>query len=100
MEFLKVLGIEATNKGTSTGSVFFDSSSSLLESKSPVNGQKIGTVYETTESEYQLVMAKAEEAFKYWRNVPAPKRGEIVRQCGEEFRKYKQELGQLVSYEM
>jgi hypothetical protein len=42
MEFLKVLGIEATNKGTSTGSVFFDSSSSLLESKSPVNGQKIG----------------------------------------------------------
>ncbi|MFN7422970.1 MAG: aldehyde dehydrogenase family protein, partial [Chitinophagales bacterium] len=100
MEFLKALGIEATNKGTSTGSVFFDSSSSLLESWSPVNGQKIGMVYETTESEYQLVMAKAEEAFKYWRNVPAPKRGEIVRQCGDEFRKYKQELGQLVSYEM
>jgi len=100
MEFLKVLGIAAVNKGTSTGSVFLESPSNLIESYSPVNGQKIGAVYETTAEQYEQVMATAVEAFKFWRNVPAPKRGEIVRQLGEEFRKYKHELGQLVSYEM
>ena len=100
MEFLKALGIELVNKGTSTGSVFLDTTSDLIESYSPVNGQKIGAVYTTTDADYQAVMFKAQEAFKVWRNIPAPKRGEIVRQCGEEFRKYKQELGQLVSYEM
>jgi aldehyde dehydrogenase (NAD+) len=100
MEFLKALGIEPINKGTSTGSVFLDTKSDLIESYSPVNGQKIGAVYTTTDADYQAVMVKAQEAFKVWRNIPAPKRGEIVRQCGEEFRKYKQELGQLVSYEM
>jgi aldehyde dehydrogenase (NAD+) len=100
MDFLKVLGIEAVNKGTSTGSKFLDTKSDLIESYSPVNGQKIGAVYTTTDSDYQALMSKAQEAFKVWRNIPAPKRGEIVRQCGEEFRKYKQELGQLVSYEM
>lgn len=100
MEFLKALGIESINKGTSTGSVFLDTTSDLIESYSPVNGHKIGAVYTTTDTDYQVVMNKAQEAFKVWRNIPAPKRGEIVRQCGEEFRKYKQELGQLVSYEM
>lgn len=100
MEFLKALGIESINKGTSTGSVFLDTTSDLIESYSPVNGQKIGAVYTTTDTDYQAVMNKAQEAFKVWRNIPAPKRGEIVRQCGEEFRKYKHELGQLVSYEM
>ena len=100
MEFLKTLGIEPINNGTSTGSVFLDTTSDLIESYSPVNGQKIGAVYTTTDADYQAVTVKAQEAFKVWRNIPAPKRGEIVRQCGEEFRKYKQELGQLVSYEM
>lgn len=100
MEFLKTLGLSDINHGTSTGSEFFSSNSKMITSFSPVNGQKIGSVYETTASEYEVVVSKAEEAFRYWRNVPAPKRGEIVRQLGEEFRKYKQELGQLVSYEM
>jgi aldehyde dehydrogenase (NAD+) len=100
MEFLKTLGIEPVNSGTSTGAVFFGVKTDVIESFSPVNGQKIGAVNTTSEEEYQLLMEKAIEAFKYWRNLPAPKRGEIVRQCGEEFRKYKYELGQLVSYEM
>lgn len=100
MDFLKKLGLESVNKGTSTGSQFMAASHQLIDSYSPVNGLKIGSVTETTADEYQIVVAKAEEAFLKWRNVPAPKRGEIVRQLGEEFRTYKHELGQLVSYEM
>jgi aldehyde dehydrogenase (NAD+) len=59
MEFLKTLGIEAVNSGTSTGAVFFDVKTDVIESFSPVNGQKIGAVNTTSELEYQLVMEKA-----------------------------------------
>jgi aldehyde dehydrogenase (NAD+) len=71
-----------------------------IESYSPVNGELIGSINTATAEDYEAVLKKAEEAFKIWRNIPAPKRGEIVRQMGEQFRKYKDSLGQLVSYEM
>jgi aldehyde dehydrogenase (NAD+) len=57
-------------------------------------------VASTNEKEYQQTIATAQAAFKIWRNVPSPKRGEIVRQMGDELRKNKAALGQLVSYEM
>jgi aldehyde dehydrogenase (NAD+) len=60
----------------------------------------IGSVYETSEKEYEEVVETAQKAYAIWRNVPAPKRGEIVRQIGNELRKFKTPLGQLVSYEM
>jgi aldehyde dehydrogenase (NAD+) len=96
---LKKLGIQATNQGTSTGKDFFGSGE-ILHSVSPVDGERMAGVSTTTAEDYNKVVRTAEEAFKWWRTVPAPKRGEIVRQFGERLRSYKQELGMLVSYEM
>jgi aldehyde dehydrogenase (NAD+) len=100
-EVLKTLGLSQINFGTSTGVDFFgDSSQNLIESYSPVDGQLIGKVSTTTKEEYEQVMSAAQDAFKVWRSTPAPLRGEIVRQYGDALRKYKDELGRLVSYEM
>jgi aldehyde dehydrogenase (NAD+) len=98
-EALAKLGIQEINEGTSTGSKSF-ANGKIIESYSPVDGTLIGKVKASTKEDYEAAMAKAEEAFKTWRLVPAPKRGEIVRQMGDELRKYKEPLGKLVSYEM
>lgn len=98
-EALSKLGIKDINDGTSTGSNSF-ANGNIIESYSPVDGTLIAKVKASTAADYQEAMAKAEEAFKTWRLVPAPKRGEIVRQMGDELRKNKEALGQLVSYEM
>lgn len=98
-EALAKLGIQEINEGTSTGSRSF-ANGKIIESFSPVDGTLIGKVKASTKEDYEAAMAKAAEAFKTWRLVPAPKRGEIVRQMGDELRKYKEPLGQLVSYEM
>jgi aldehyde dehydrogenase (NAD+) len=99
LDFLAELGIQEVNNGTSTGLNSF-SNGEIIESYSPVDGQLIGKVKATTKEDYDKVIAAAEIAFKDWRLVPAPKRGEIVRQFGEKLRKYKEPLGKLVSYEM
>ena len=100
-DFLKTLGIEAHNHGTSTGQNHFSSTQAeKREIYSPVDGKLIGTIAYTTEEEYKTVISKAEEAFLIWRKMPAPKRGEIVRQYGNLLREYKEPLGKLVSYEM
>ena len=96
---LRVLGVEKENAGTSMGSVNFNSGKKI-NSISPVDGKTIGTVTETTKKEYDDVILTAKKAFKYWRDKPAPARGEIVRQYGEKLRLFKQPLGELVSYEM
>ncbi len=98
-EALSKLGIKDLNEGTSTGSNSF-ANGNIIESYSPVDGTLIAKVKTSTAADYQSAMSKAEEAFKAWRLVPAPKRGEIVRQMGDELRKFKEPLGQLVSYEM
>jgi len=100
MEFLKDLGIEKENAGMSTGRNWSSAGDTKIDSYSPVDGTLIGSVSATTKGEYESMIAKAESAFEYWRNVPAPKRGEIVRQVAEALRKYKDPLGRLVSYEM
>ena len=101
LNFIAQLGLKDINHGTSTGQNQF--SSANAESKeifSPVDGKLIGKVIFTTESEYNEVITKAQDAFLIWRKMPAPKRGEIVRQYGNLLREYKQPLGELVSYEM
>lgn len=98
-EALKQLGLEAQNNGTSTGIEHFGVGE-LIESYSPVDGRLIGSVRTTTPQEYERVVQKAQEAFMHWRTVPAPKRGEIVRQFGNKLRELKDPLGRLVSYEM
>ncbi|MBL6444844.1 aldehyde dehydrogenase family protein [Fulvivirga sp. 29W222] len=99
-EALKALEIKAENSGSSTGTKWLGSEGELIESYSPVDGNLIGKVSTTTEDQYEEIIKKAEEAFKAWRLMPAPKRGEVVRQIGEELRKHKESLGKLVSYEM
>ena len=100
MEFLETLGIKAANNGVSTGTQWISSTGSVIESFSPADGKKIGAVTSADKDAYEAVIKKAEEAFLAWRLVPAPKRGEIVRQVGEALRQYKEPLGKLVSYEM
>ena len=99
-EALKNLGLQSENSGTSTGSDWLDSKGDIIESYSPVDGKLIGKVRSTSADEYEQVVQKAQEAFKAWRVIPAPKRGEVVRQIGEELRRTKNDLGKLVSYEM
>jgi len=99
-DFLKTLGLQSTNSGVSTGSNWIKSKGETITSYSPVDGKKIGSVTGADKPAYDATVAKAEEAFKEWRTWPAPKRGEVVRQIGEELRKVKEPLGKLVSYEM
>ncbi len=96
---LKSLGLKEINEGCSTGKNWFGGGEAL-ESYSPVDGKLIATVKTATQADYQKVISAAMEAFKYWRNVPAPKRGEVVRQFGDKLRAKKADLGKLVSYEM
>ncbi|WP_459210309.1 L-piperidine-6-carboxylate dehydrogenase [Aquimarina rhabdastrellae] len=98
-EALQQLGVSATNQGTSTGLDWF-SSGEEIASYSPVDGELIGKVTTTTKEDYEKVIETAQAAFKTWRVMPAPQRGEIVRQFGEELRRLKEPLGKLVSYEM
>ncbi|WP_299619028.1 aldehyde dehydrogenase family protein [uncultured Tenacibaculum sp.] len=98
-EALTTLGLNEINEGTSTGSQWF-SNGELIESYSPVDGKLIGKVKASTKEDYEKVMTSATEAFKTWRVMPAPQRGEIVRQFGEKLREKKEALGKLVSYEM
>ncbi|MCA0933049.1 aldehyde dehydrogenase family protein [Lutimonas saemankumensis] len=98
-EALDKLGIKEVNAGSSTGSDFF-ASGEMLDSYSPVDGKLIASVQSSTQKDYEKVIQTASEAFKSWRKIPAPQRGEIVRQFGEKLRELKEPLGKLVSYEM
>ncbi len=98
-EVLTALGIEEINKGTSTGSDTF-ANGEIIASFSPVDGNLIAKVISTTPQDYEKTIQKAEEAFSQWRILPAPQRGEVVRQFGEKLRQLKEPLGKLVSYEM
>src|SRR3569833_24506 len=100
-DILNHLHINDNNGAFSTGSKWGsgegDNSKTIY---SPVDGKKIASVQMATEADYNTAITQAAEAFKKWRTVPAPKRGEVVRQVGEALRAKKQELGALVSYEM
>ena len=97
-DFLKTLGIAETNAGGFAGE--WIGSGDELEVITPIDGSVIATVTQVTEDEYELIAGRAHEAFLAWRRVPAPRRGEIVRQLGLKLREYKGELGQLVTLEM
>ncbi len=96
---LKKLGLNKVNNGTSTGLKSWKGKN-VIKSFSPVDGKLIGSVTTSSNADYKKVVKTAEKAFKVWREIPAPKRGEIVRQYGEALRENKDALGRLVSYEM
>ena len=100
MDFLKTLKIQANNPGVSTGIGWIKSKGEKIRSWSPVDGKLIASVTGADAASYEAVIKKAQAAFSEWRNWPAPKRGEIVRQLGEALRINKVPLGKLVSYEM
>jgi aldehyde dehydrogenase (NAD+) len=101
MEFLQRLGIEKINSGACTGGKWYGpETGELLAVTSPVDGRHIASVRPVTNAEYETVIETAQAAISHWRMVPAPKRGEIVRQIGLQLRDYKKNLGRLVSYEM
>ena len=99
-DFLKELGLNEVNEGTSTGQQWLHSDGTVFESFSPTDGKKIGEVKGSSNDNYQAVVAQAVKAFPEWRMWPAPLRGEVVRQIGEALREKKDALGKLVSYEM
>jgi len=100
-EILQKLNIKPQNSSFSTGLEW-----GMLNGEhfhpihSPVDGSLIASVQYSNESNYNFVVEKAENAYIEWRKVPAPKRGEIIRQIGNALRNNKEELGKLVSYEM
>ena len=101
MDILKQLGINKINFGASTGQRWLQTKTEgELKIHSPVDGKHIASVYQGSEKDYEKIIKSMEDAFLYWREVPAPKRGEIVRQIGLKLRDYKEPLGKLVSYEM
>jgi aldehyde dehydrogenase (NAD+) len=96
---LKALGVKKANPGVSTGKKSYKTNKQI-KSVSPVDGKLIGAVFSADEKSFHTVVKQSHKAFLEWRQWPAPKRGEIVRQVGEALRKYKEPLGMLVSYEM
>jgi len=99
MQFQQRLGLSGDNPGTSTGTKHFKSDQ-WLDSHSPVDGKLIGRVSISTPEQVEHVIEQAHKAFITWRTMPAPKRGEIVRQIGDALREHKEDLGRLVAYEM
>jgi aldehyde dehydrogenase (NAD+) len=98
---LQQLGIDAQNPAFSTGTNWDkNTNGKTIESFSPVDGKKIASVKVASTEDYHHVIQTAQNAFKIWRTVPAPKRGEMVRQFGDALRLNKESLGTLVSYEM
>jgi aldehyde dehydrogenase (NAD+) len=98
-DILKTLGVAETSEGVSTGQKWF-ASGDTIESYSPADGRLIGKVKGASNEDYNKVIDAAVTAFGYWRNMPAPARGEIVRQFAMKLRERKNDLGSLVSYEM
>ncbi|MDD2526941.1 MAG: aldehyde dehydrogenase family protein [Lentimicrobiaceae bacterium] len=99
-EFIQTLGLEPFNNGATTGTLWLDTKGKALQSFSPADGQLIATVNQAMWDDYEVIMEKATAAFKKWRMVPAPKRGEVVRQIANRLREFKEPLGEMVAYEM
>ena len=98
-ELLESLGVQSVNPGACTGS-WIETRGKELVSLNPTNGEPIAAIRQAGAEDYEKVAQTAQEASRSWRMVPAPKRGEVVRQLGEELRKHKDNLGRLVSLEM
>jgi aldehyde dehydrogenase (NAD+) len=97
---LQELGMQDINPGVCTGTKWIETSGEVLTSYSPADGRPIASIRQATRDDYDKVVSQAKAAFKEWRMIPAPHRGEIIRKIGLELRKFKKPLGMLVSWEM
>ncbi len=100
LDFLNNLGLDKQNSGVSTGTEWLSGNGSLIESVSPADGSVIAHVRNANREDYETVISQAQDSFQEWRKIPAPQRGEIVRQIGNAVREAKADLGKLVSWEM
>ena len=100
LDFMHNLGLGDLNSGVSLGSEWLKGTGPLTESKTPVDGSVIAQIQNASLEDYEKVMAGAQKAFREWCRVPAPQRGEIVRQIGNYVREAKEDLGKLISWEM
>ncbi len=96
---LKNLGLQSVSPGAATGREWLECGGGLLDSVSPIDGRVLGEVRQATAADYDRVAVKALHAFKIWRSVPAPRRGEVVRQIGQRLREAKQDLAELITLE-
>src|SRR5258706_10113256 len=94
---LKKLGLKAVNPGVFCGE--WIGSGRILKSVSPIDGKVLATVRQAAPAQYEQAVCRASEAFQVWRNVPAPRRGEVIRQLGNALRAAKRDLGLLVTLE-
>ena len=101
-DLLKSLNINENNFGAcyGPGGWINKKSDKVIKSFNPSNGQKIASVYEASVDDYKVIISKSLKAFDVWRRIPAPERGQLVRQMGNALRDYKDQLGSLVSLEM
>lgn len=99
-DILKNLGIKKQNSGGFNGEWLEDAGGDVLDSVSPIDGQVIAGVKQVSDHDYERIIERAQDAFKVWRMIPAPRRGEVVRQIAVELRKHKEDLGALISWEM
>ena len=100
-ELLKSLNVNPENGSICTGTQWVTSTNTeTINVHSPVDSSELGKVIYASESDYETVILKAQKAAEYWKTVPAPERGSIVRQYGIKLRAHKKELGKLVSLEM
>jgi len=97
-EIIRQLKVSGEQPGAGTGA-WFNKDGELLNVISPINGETIGRIRMADQSDYEKVVKKANEAFHLWRNVPAPKRGDLVRRIGNALRSEKKALGAMVSIE-
>ena len=98
-ELFNKYDIEDLEYGCSTGNKWFGSGE-IIESLSPVDGKLIGKVYCGSKKDFDTIINVSSKAFDTFRKIPAPKRGDLVRQFGNKLREQKERLGTLVSYEM
>ena len=99
-EILESLGLRERNLSTSSGQNWLEGNGEWIDSFSPIDGKIIASAQYTDEAAYEKVIDEAMQSKKIWGSLPAPKRGEIVRQIGNKLREKKEALGSLVSLEM
>src|SRR3569623_1736795 len=100
-QILKALGLTEKKSGTYLGHSESSKTTDagVEEAVHPSNNDVIARVHASSSADYDLLMQRAQEAFKIWRTTPAPRRGEAIRLCGEALRKHKDALGSLVAQE-
>jgi len=99
-EMLKRMGITELNSGATTGTRWLKTNGDITQSVSPIDGATIARIKNASLEDYEKTMADAQAAFKVWRSIPAPARGEVVRRIGISLREHKNDLGKLVTLEM